>query len=259
MNEKIKDYVGVAIIISLLLVGVSAWSYVKSYSKQIEPGSFRSFSVSGEGKIVAVPDVAQFTFSVITEGGKNVADLQKQNTEKINKAIEFVKKNEVDAKDIKTQQYNIEPKYQYHSCPRDGGVCPPPSIVGYAIRQTVLVKARDFNKVGDLLSGIVQNGANSVSELQFTINDPTEVQNKARAEAIKKAKEKAESIAEAGGFSLGRLLSIDEGSMPYPVYERYDTMKGMGVGGGSDMMPAPTIEPGSQDVTINVTLRYEIK
>lgn len=257
MSEKIKDYVGVAIIISLLLVGASAWSYVKSYSKQIEPGSFRSFSVSGEGKVVAVPDVAQFTFSVITEGGKNVADLQKQNTEKVNRAIEFVKKNSVDAKDIKTQQYNIEPRYQYSSCPRNAGVCPPPEIVGYTIRQVVLVKVRDFGKVGDLISGIVQNGANSVSGLQFTIDDPTKVQNEARAEAIAKAKEKAKSIAEAGGFSLGQLLSIDEGSMPYPMYERFAVTKEMG--GGADSAPSPIIEPGSEEILVTVTLRYEIK
>lgn len=259
VSEKIKNYVGIAVIISLLLVGASAWSYAVSYSKQIQPGSFRNFSVSGEGKVVAVPDIAQFTFSVITEGGKNVADLQKQNTEKVNKAIEFVKKNGVGAKDVKTQQYSIEPKYQYHSCPRDGGVCPPPSIVGYTVRQTVLVKARDFGKIGDLLSGVVQNGANSVSELQFTIDDPTEVQNEARAEAIKKAKEKAELIAEAGGFSLGQLLAIDESGAPYLMYERYSAMKTMGIGGGMDEAPSPTIEPGSQDVTISVTLRYEIK
>jgi hypothetical protein len=32
---------------------------------------------------MAISDIAQFTFSVITEGGKDIAKLQKDNTEKI--------------------------------------------------------------------------------------------------------------------------------------------------------------------------------
>ena len=210
MTEKIKNYLGVAIIISILILAISAWSYVNSYSKVIEPGSFRSFSVSGEGKVVAVPDVAEFDFSVITEGGKNIATLQKENTEKMNKAIAFIKSKGVDAKDIKTQNYSLTPRYQYFDCSKVGGVCPPPEIVGYTVTQNVDVKVRDFVKLGDLLSGVVESGANSVSGLSFTVDDSTKIESEARAKAITEAKEKARSVAEAGGFRLGRLISIEE-------------------------------------------------
>ena len=91
MTTQIKNYLGIAIIISIIIFVFSFWNFTNSYSKSIEPSSFRSFSVSGEGKVVAVPDIAQFTFSVITEGGKNLTVLQKENTEKTNKAISFVK------------------------------------------------------------------------------------------------------------------------------------------------------------------------
>ncbi|MDI6821165.1 MAG: SIMPL domain-containing protein [Patescibacteria group bacterium] len=258
MTEKIKNYLGLAIIISILIVAFSSWNFVRYFRDSIEPSAFRSFSVSGEGKIVAVPDIAQFSFSVITEGGKNIADLQKNNTEKINKAIAFVKAQRVDPKDIKTINYNLEPRYQYHSCPREGGICPPAEIVGYKINQTVSVKIRDFAKIGDLLSGVIQNGANAVSELQFTIDDPTEIQNKARAEAIEKAKTKAYGMAKTGGFSVGRLLSIEEGGNYYPRLMYAKESLGMG-GGDLEALPAPTIEPGSQEIIVNVVLRYEIK
>ena len=255
MNNKIKNYLGLAVIAVLLIFAYSGVSYVNTYSKSIEPSSFRSFSASAEGKIVAIPDVAQFTFKVITEGGKNIFDLQSQNTEKTNKAIEFVKSNNVEAKDIKTQSYNLEPRYQYYSCPKEGGACPPPDIVGYTVSQTVLIKVRDFKKIGDILSGVIQNGANEVSRLSFTIDDPTLVQNQARNEAIAKAKEKAISIAKAGGFRLGRLLSIEESQGPGPIY-RYSALEAVG---GGEAIPSPVIEPGSQEVTVTVTLRYEIE
>ena len=256
MSNRIKNYLGVVSIIAIIIAAFSIWSFFDSYSKSIQPSSFRSFTASGEGKIVAIPDVAEFTFSVITQGDKNIAKSQKENTDKVNKAIEFVKSSDVEAKDIKTQSYNLKPRYQYYSCPKDGGPCPPADIVGYTVTQTIEVKIRDFDKIGDILSGVIQNGANSVSELSFTIDDPTSIQNQARAEAIAKAKIKAESIAKAGGFRLGRLLSIEEGSTT-PVSYYLRTMEAEAVGGGE--MPAPTIEPGSQEVTIDVTLKYEIE
>ncbi len=264
MTEKVKNYLGIAIIIGILVFAYAAWSYVGTYSKSAEPSSFRSFSVSGEGKVVTVPDVAAFTFSVVTEGGKNLSQLQKENIDKTNKAIAFVKNNKVDQKDIKTEGYNITPRYQYYDCDRqvqiypapESTLCPPPEIVGYTIIQTVGVKVRDFSKVGDIVAGVVENGANSVSGLTFTIDDRTKAENEARAEAISKAKEKAKAIAMAGGFNIGRLLSIEEGYQPYYGY---------GMGGGMESVslksaaPAPTIEPGSQEVRIIVTLGYEIE
>lgn len=257
MTEKVKNYLGIVLIISILVVAFSAWKYVRYYGQSIEPSSFRSFSVSAEGKVVAVPDVAEFTFSVITEGGTDIASLQGENTEKTNQAIAFVKSNGVDAKDIKTRSYNLTPRYQRFSCPRALGEvepCPPPEIVGYTITQAVLVKVRDFTTIGTILAGVVQGGANTVSQLNFTIDDPDEPQGEARTEAITKAKEKAKSIAKVAGFRLGRLLSISEsGRTPPPIFFREAAL-------GVSAAPAvPAIEPGSQDVVVNVTLTYEIQ
>ena len=252
-QEKIKSYFYIALIVSVLLVSFSVWSYVSFYGKSIQPSSFRSFAVTGDGKAVGIPDVAVFDFSVVTEGGEDMGALQTANTESANKAIAYVKSKGVESKDIKTTRYSIDPRYQY--CGRESTVCPPPTLVGYTITQSVEVKIRDFTKIGDILSGVVKNGANSVSGFQFTIDDMTKVQDEARAEAITKAKTKAETIAEAGGFSIGRLLSIEEGgNYPQPMY--YGATKGMGV---VESAPSPVIEPGSQELQVTVTLRYEIK
>lgn len=256
MNEKTKSLLNIAIIVGILVFAYAAMNFTGSYSKSIQPSSFRSFSVSGEGKATAIPDVAQFTFSVITQGGKDIAGLQKDNANKTNSAINFVKSKGVDSKDIKTQTYNIEPRYQYYNCPHpESSVapCPPPDIVGYTISQTIQVKIRDFGKIGEIISGVVESGANSVSQLSFTIDNPDSAQNNARTEAIQKAKEKAESVAKAGGFHLGRLLSIEEGGGYVPV-QRFAEM-----GMVQKSTLAPTIEPGSQEINVTVTLKYEIE
>lgn len=260
MNPKIKNYLGVAGLVAILLVAFAIVKYVGAYARLSEPTSFRSFSVSGEGEVVAVPDVAQFSFEVITEGEKNLGATQKINTEQTNSAIKFVKDAGVDDEDIKSLSYSVEPRYQYYNCSGDfSRVCPPPAIVGYTIRHSIQVKIRDFTKIGDMLSGIITAGANSVSQLSFTVDDPTELESDARAQAIAKAKEKAKAIARAGGFRIGRLLSIDEGGGYIPLYGRggeslaFDKAMGAPV----PAMP-PSIEPGSQDIRVTVILRYEI-
>ncbi|OGF73187.1 hypothetical protein A2W54_01660 [Candidatus Giovannonibacteria bacterium RIFCSPHIGHO2_02_43_13] len=268
-NEKLKGYLGWVIMAFIGVLSFAVLSYVQTYANSIEPGTYRSFSVSGEGKVVAVPDVAEFSFSVITQGGKDLGVLQKDNTAKVNKIIEFIKSKGVDAKDIKTENYSVEPRYANYTCKpvimaSDSAVaypvdrsCHPPDIVGYTITQSVSVKARDFTKTGELLSGAVSNGANSVSRLFFTIDDPTTLKNQVRAEAIEKAQGQAKAMAKAAGFKLGRLLSIDEG-YNYPIYR---TMEAYGKGGDVSAMPAPApaIEPGSQDIAVTVNLRYEIR
>lgn len=251
MTNRIKNLLGIAAIVALVVVAYGVMSYVGSYARSIT--SFRSFSVSAEGKVVAVPDVARFTFGVITQGGTDIASLQEENTTKVNDAILFVKSQGVEDKDIKTESYNVEPRYK--SCVKNGGVCPPPEIVGYTVRQTVSVKIWDFAQIGSTLSGIIGHGANSVSRLSFTIDDPTEIENEAREEAIAKAQTKAKAIAEAGGFRIGKLLSVSEGYVsPVP---KYAMSEALGRGGGD--IPAPVIEPGSQEVIVSVMLRYEIR
>ncbi len=256
MDKQAKIYLMYAVSIGAVTAALAFMLFSLAYFKSRDFYTARAFTVSGEGKVIAIPDIARFTFSVITQGGKDLGDLQQENTEKINRAVEFVKTSGTESKDIKTQSYNVEPRYQYFSCPEGGGACPPPEIVGYTISQTVSVKIRDFGKIGDLLSGVIKSGANSVSQLSFTVDDPSALQNQAREQAIQKAREKAVSTAKAGGFRLGKLISVEENGFapqPVPLY-RYEAF-----GKGGDSISAPAIESGSEEITINVVLKYGIK
>ena len=256
-----KKYVGVAAIILFLTASYSLVKFANSYNASIQPSSFRSFSVTADGKAAVIPDIAKFSYGVITEGDKNIQASTEKNTSKANDIINFLKGSKIDTKDIKTLTYNVEPRTQYYNCrpSTEGAVkpCPPSEIVGYTIRQTVEVKVRNFATIGDILNGVVIKGANNVSDLQFTTEDSTKNENIARNDAITKAIRKAGDIANTGGFSLGRLISIDEYNNSVPNY-------GYGGGYGMDMMAAaapkaPSIEPGSQETKVTVTLRYEIQ
>lgn len=252
-TDNTKKIVTLATILALVVGSYAAFVYARAYAGSVGPTSYRSFGVVGEGKVVAVPDVATFSFSVITQGGKDVAALQADNTTKANKVITFLKDAGVEEKDIKTINYSVNPRYQGFGC-GPGQICPPSQIVGYEITQTVDVKIRKFDTVGDILAGIVAQGANSVSSLQFTVDDMKKLESEARGLAIKEAQEQAELVAEAGGFRLGSLLSVDDMSNgPYPYMASVD-MKVM-----SEASVAPSIQPGSEEVVVRVSARYQIR
>ena len=267
MNAFIKNGAWTMGAIAMAIIAYSGMVYARAYSESIQPSSFRSFSVSGEGKVTAIPDVAEFSFGVITQGGKNIAEAQKQNTGKMNTLVDFIKSQGVKDEDIKTQQFSIEPRYQYYDCSSrmilSSAVaptpCPPPDIVGYTITQSALVKVRDFDKIGAIMGELSQKGANSVSQLSFTIDDKTRIESEAREEAIKQAQDKARSIATTGDFKIGKLLSITENFyQPVPMYR--DAVGGYGKAVSMEAAPvAPSIEPGSQEVSITVYLNYEIR
>ncbi len=240
---------------AFVLIAIAAVMAAYQYKVSVEmtyPN--RTFSVDGSGDVDVTPDLATFSVTVTTEGGKNVADVQSANSDKMNKVNVFLKEQGVDKKDLKTAQYNLSPRYDYSPCL--SGNCPAPTISGYNLTQTLQVKVRDTGKLGSLLSGVVANGANSVSEVSFVVDDDSDAKNDAREKAIADAKKKAAATAKAAGFRLGKLVTMYENAAPSPQY-----------GMGGEMMDAvslkanvpPAVEPGTQNTKVQVTLTYEIK
>lgn len=237
MDRDFKNF----IVLGIFLFVIAVFWYVYEYSKTIPP--LRTFSITAEGKEVVIPNIAEFKIGLITEG-KNLTDIQKENSNKFNKLIEFLKKQGINEKDIRTEVYSITPKYKYDKESK---------IVGYSINQTLSVKVRDINKIGEILSGAVQNGANNIYGPNFTIDEISVYLDKAREKAIKSAQEKAQKIAKIMGFKLGRVINISE----IPSEVSPILLKGVSTEMGG--LPSPSIEPGSQEVKINVTITYEIK
>jgi len=253
---KIKNYLGIAGVIVMLAFAYGALRI----ASVAEPSFTRSFSVNGEGKITAIPDIAIFSFSVITNGDTNLSSLQEKNTAAANKAIAFVKKNGVETEDITTQGYSINPRYQYSNCgvqfSGDSNVCPPPEIAGYSVSQTVQVKVRDFKNIGTIMRGVVSAGANTVSGLSFDIDNRTKLENDTRTKAIAAAEERAKTIAKAGHFRIGKVISVSDAGISIPM--QYRTFGALNEG-AMDAKIAPMIEPGSQDISASISITYSIK
>lgn len=205
--------------------------------------SKETISFSGDGKVIGIPDVASVNFSVITDK-MTVKEVMNENAEKMNAVISFIKESGVDEKDLKTQTFFLNPRYDWFKGTR--------IFKGYELTSTLAVKIRDLTKISDIIDGAVSRGANQAGNIQFVIDDPEKLQEEARLKAIENAKEKAQSIAEAAGLRLGKIVSFSETSAPQPVPRYF-----LEAAGGGDV--APEVEKGSIEIQVNVSLTFELR
>ncbi len=209
----------------------------------------RTITVSAEGKITAKPDIAVVSLSVVSQGATVKAVTQDGNR-KMEAVINTVKQQGVESKDITSSQYNLYPEYKY--LPGQS-----PKISGYKLDQEITVKVRKLEAVEDVVDAGIAAGANQVGQLNFEIDDASGIKKEARTIAFKKAREKAEEMAAAAGVQLGRVITFSEdaGYMPQPIYANYAMDM---VRTESAVAPAPSMEPGSKEISNTVSVTYEI-
>ena len=72
----------------------------------------------------------------------------------------------------------------------------------------------------------------------------------ARAAAIENARTRAEQFAEAAGTEVGDILRIIESSVPTPIFAREVALD------TAQAAPSVAIEPGSQDLAVDVSVVF---
>ncbi len=262
MINSLRDFIGSKAFFStvlnliLLAVGIIIWK-ILILGLPVFPER-TAITVSGEGKTVAIPDVTAISFSVVTEG-MDPAKIQAENAKKMNDAIEFVKSEGVDKRDIKTANYSLYPRYDYVQALPAIYPYPPGRQVlsGYTVTQTVYVKVRDAEKVSPILAALPEKGINQIESVSFEVDDPEKYLNEAREEAFKKARAKADAMASQNGVKVRRVVTFSESTGGYPI-PYFRGLEAVGKGGDAGAVP-PQIEPGSEEVTVQVSVTYEIR
>jgi uncharacterized protein YggE len=252
MNESkfwfwiLLDALLVALVIGIVGIGFPS---VVQWAASVPP--VRTITVTAEGKTTATPDLAEITFSVISTGN-DPQTLATNNTEKMNAAVQFLSSQNIATSDIATTGYDLEPAYNYDNTTQRN------YITGYTLTQTVTVKIHDLTKVATVLGGLTPLGVNQIGSVDFTFNDSDTFVALARVDAMNKAETKAVQMASQAGTSLGEVVNVMENSyVPQPV-TMYNEAMPMAAGASAGAA-APNIQPGSQDVTDNVTITYALR
>lgn len=219
-----------------------------------------SFSVTGEGKSSITPDKATVTLGV-TATDTTADEAKNKMNENINKVTTAIKALGIEDKDIQTQNLNVYPNYETTKVtPLVAPNAPTPvkdpnsQATSYTGNTNIVVTVNQIDLANKIVDAGTKNGANQVGGVSFDNQDTTAAENDARQKAIADAKAKAETAAKAAGFTLGKIINYSEnpggrGPIPY-------ALNAADAAGKS----APTeLNPGENEITMTVTLSYEVK
>ncbi len=203
----------------------------------------------GHGEVKAKPDIARLTAEVLTHD-KRQAQAVQDNARRMTDLAAAIKGLGVADKDIQTQNYTVNPQYDYSNGRQH--------LTGYEVTNSVQVTLRDFMQVGALIDTMTRVGVNQLDGVSYDLSDRAAAQDQALSAAVRDARRRATSMADAAGVPLGSLLSLSDGE-PAPIQPifmpRMQNVMLMG-----DAAQAPTTPIAAQDITVtaDVTLVYAL-
>ncbi len=210
-------------------------------------GIDKTVSVQGEGKSSLIPNI--YTFSITAnEKGKTTKEVNEALAKKINAAQVILENNKIDKKEIQSQNVDISENRVYENSNS--------KIDGYRGTHTLSIKVRDMDNAGKIIDALTSIDGLLVNGGNYTNDDTTSTLEVARKLAFENAKTKAEELAKLAGMKIGKPVSINETVMGWynpPIY--YARNMAM----AEDSVAGTSINPGEQELTVQVNIVFEIK
>ena len=200
-----------------------------------------SLTVTGEGSVSAVPDMATITLGVSHRDPSAKAAMDR-TSDRVEAILDRLAGLGVEARDIQTTDLSLNPVWAQTSASGE------PQVDGFEASNRVTVRLRDIASVGEVLESVLEDGANRLDGLNFGLQDQRPLLDEARRRAVADAMAKAELYAEAAGVPLGPVRSLTESG---------------GMGPRTDMMFAARAESvpvaaGETTLTAQVTVVFDI-
>ncbi|QQR80141.1 MAG: SIMPL domain-containing protein [Deltaproteobacteria bacterium] len=162
----------------------------------------KTISASASSFVMAKPDVAILSMGIESRGPKLEALLAEVN-QKNSLLMQKIKESGVAERDI---QSNLSTYPQYSN----GGKGIPPKIIGYEVRNKIVLKIRSLSKVGETLDLVISGGINSLDNIQWVIEDDEKYKSQARSAAVRLVMNKIKGMSDAADVKIGDIVSLHE-------------------------------------------------
>ena len=121
-------------------------------------GSYgQGIQATGNGTVAIVPDVALLTLGVETMGD-SVAEARGEAAASMAAIMDVLRARGIEELDIRTSFLNISPEYSYQEILREGARINGRVLVGYRVNNSMVVKVRDLDAVGDVVDEVAEAG-----------------------------------------------------------------------------------------------------
>lgn len=156
-------------------------------------------TVFGSALLRVPPDVGSLLFTVARTAKKprEAFALAREGAAAVAKYLKSV-----NIADVRSSRVTLQHDYTYSGGER--------RLVGYLARIGFSVHLRELDRVEEVLTAVVEAGANQVDSVSFETTRIREVRAEARTLAVRSAREKAELYAQAAGITLGAVVQIED-------------------------------------------------
>jgi uncharacterized protein YggE len=199
-----------------------------------------SVTVIGTGSASGTPDELQLSLDVDTQASSVSTALDTANQD-MNKVRDALHASGVADSDMQTSGLSVGASYGQHG-----------DITGYQVSESLTAMLHNLSRAGQTITSAVNAGGNAVriDAVSLDISDKSALLSTARANAMADAKLRASQYAAGTRRKLGPVISISEvGNGPSPVALPF---------GMANARSAVPIAPGTQKVTVSVTVTYAL-
>lgn len=196
-------------------------------------------SVSASAVIEVAPDTATIVFDVNGKG-QNTGTAATTAATKMENVRRALLACGLTSSDITTSSYTLYPDTDNKG-----------RVTGYTARNNVKIKLSQLDKLGTVIDRLSGAGVDSINNVSFSVSNKALYRNKLLAQAVENARQQAAVVANAGGRTLGKLLSANIAS--YNNFERsYGNVMLKAEAVGADRAPSTNIS--AEDITIKASV-----
>lgn len=215
---------------------------------QVQNVENQVISVSSSESVKVVPDMAEIVYGVYTQAA-DAKSCQDENGKSVDQVVETLKGLGIEESSIQTSGYDMNPIYDWNNGQ---------TITGYEMNTMVTVSDIPLENVGDLLSGSVSAGINSVRSVTYLSSKYDERYQEALKKAVESAKVKAQAMSEAGGCTLGQIVAMEEfGGNSQARYTGYYSAKNSAA--ADESAPgAMAVMPGELEIEAQISVDFAV-
>jgi uncharacterized protein YggE len=192
-----------------------------------------------DGKFETAPDTAliQFNISAQAESAKDAYDQASKQAETTRQVL---RANGIDPKTAQVGFFSVNPQYDWKN--------PKHRVIGYQVTTSVSLKLKDFSKIGEVTQQLADASVGESQSLSYTLDSTEDAKSKAVADAYRRVRASAQSLATASGRTLGELsyASVDT----FENVRVFAPMRGRAAPMAMTANVAPTEEFSPQNVTV---------
>lgn len=244
---------GSIMIAGALLTGGSVWTGALGAGEVHAAESVQQnrITVVGKGEISVKPDIVYLSIGV-ESFAETAKSAQKNTAQKMAKINELLTKTwKIDEKDIKTEQFYVQPNYTYTD--KEGR-----KVQNYSAHHSLEVTLRDLSKVGEILDAAAEAGANNIGNARFSIENRDAYETQVIEKAMANADLKAQAIAKASKRQLGVVVNVVQEEAANRDVFNYGNME-MKQESASMADAGTSVKPGEIKLITQLYVQYEMK